>query len=242
MDKTFEEYLKAGQTTISNLILRNYPSLGLDEAELVLLMELMSEQQAGSLFPSIEKTAQRMGKEIKEVYQMLHGLIEKKVMQIVSVPDEDGKSQDVYRFDLLYEKLEILGKRKQQSEGQNNRKAAQDKVYSSIEVEFGRPLSPIEIETIDSWLHQDNYAPDLIILALREAVLNQAYSLKYIDKILLSWERQNIKTAQDVERAKQKVRFKSKKGLFETKDNSQSDKPAIPLYRWSDNSGQGGNE
>ena len=37
---------------------------------------------------------------------------------------------------------------------------------------------------IGQWLNTDHYSPELIRLALREAVLNQAYSLKYIDRIL----------------------------------------------------------
>ncbi len=36
---------------------------------------------------------------------------------------------------------------------------------------------------IGQWLNTDHYSPELIRLALREAVLNQAYSLKYIDRI-----------------------------------------------------------
>ncbi len=36
-------------------------------------------------------------------------------------------------------------------------------------------------------------------LALREAVLNQAYSFNYVDRILLSWERKNLRTKQQVE-------------------------------------------
>ena len=38
---------------------------------------------------------------------------------------------------------------------------------------FGRPLSPIELEMIGQWLNTDHYSPELIRLALREAVLNQ---------------------------------------------------------------------
>ena len=58
-----------------------------------------------------------------------------------------------------------------------------------FESEFGRPLSAIEYQRISQWLEEDKYQPDLIQFALREAVLNQAYSLNYIDRILLSWER-----------------------------------------------------
>ena len=36
---------------------------------------------------------------------------------------------------------------------------------------------------------RDHYQPEILKLALREAVLNQAYSFNYVDRILLSWER-----------------------------------------------------
>ncbi|MCP9312318.1 DnaD domain protein [Liquorilactobacillus satsumensis] len=236
MDKTLKKYLVAGQTTVSNLILHNYSALGLNEEELVLLLELLSEQQRGNAFPAGEKIARAMGKKPQAIYQLLHSLIAKKVMQIVSIPAADGKTQDVYRFELLYEKIGNLEQKEEQKLEQADQAVAQAKVYSSIEVEFGRPLSPIEIETVDSWLHQDHYRSEVILLALREAVLNQAYSLKYIDRILLSWERQNIKTAQDVERAKQKMRTNGKNSTSEEQTTTSNDKPLIPLYRWSDQS------
>ena len=50
------------------------------------------------------------------------------------------------------------------------------------------------MEMIKQWQTEDGYPDDLIQLALKEAVLNQAFSLKYMDRILLSWERKGIKT------------------------------------------------
>ncbi|TKO86873.1 DnaD domain-containing protein, partial [Enterococcus faecalis] len=70
--------------------------------------------------------------------------------------------------------------------------------YPAFEKQFGRPLSPIELEMIGQWLNPDHYSPELIRLALRDAVLNQAYSLKYIVGILLAWERNNISSKEEV--------------------------------------------
>ena len=66
-----------------------------------------------------------------------------------------------------------------------------------FEQEFGRPLSASEFQRIGQWLEEDHYQPEIIKLALREAVLNQAYSFNYVDRILLSWERKNLKTKQE---------------------------------------------
>ena len=68
-----------------------------------------------------------------------------------------------------------------------------------VEGEFGRSLSALEYETLNGWLKQDGYAPDLIRLAVKEAVLRQALSLKYIDRILINWERHGLTTAAQVQ-------------------------------------------
>lgn len=84
----------------------------------------------------------------------------------------------------------VCGKNQQEEKQSYDSKVRS--LYQMFESEFGRPLSAIEYQRISQWLEEDKYQPDLIQFALREAVLNQAYSLNYIDRILLSWERKNI--------------------------------------------------
>lgn len=74
----------------------------------------------------------------------------------------------------------------------------QTNVFNVIEIEFGRPLLPIEQETIADWLTTDVYCCEVILLACCEAVLKLAYLLKYMDRICLNWERRHLKTAQQV--------------------------------------------
>ncbi|KRL39059.1 DNA replication protein dnaD [Liquorilactobacillus uvarum DSM 19971] len=243
MDKIFQAYLHEGQMTVSNLILHNYHSLGMNDSEFVLYLQIDSFIQKGDPFPAIEKIAGKMGKSTAEVYQMLHRLIEKKLMEIKTVSDHDGRKHDIYQFDLLFEKMLTKQHQKEEVQFNNKNEINRDKVFSSIEVEFGRSLSPIELETINLWLNDDHYDPALILLALREAVLNQAYSLKYIDRVLLNWERQHIKTAQDVQREKQKMRQRRQTENANNNQNKRSkDKPDIPLYHWSDTSSKNGDE
>ncbi len=47
MDKIIRKYLVAGQMTVSNLLLNNYRQLGLDEAEFILMLQLMSRTRRG---------------------------------------------------------------------------------------------------------------------------------------------------------------------------------------------------
>ena len=70
-------------------------------------------------------------------------------------------------------------------------------LYSKIESEFGRTLSPIEYETIAKMV--SDYSIESIELALKESVLNKALSLKYMEKILINWKKNNLQTKQEIE-------------------------------------------
>lgn len=79
-------------------------------------------------------------------------------------------------------------------------------LFSIFEKEFGRPLSPMECETISSWVDQDRYPEELILLALKESVFAGKVHFRYIDRILLEWARNRVKNAQDVKAYTQKFR------------------------------------
>lgn len=65
-----------------------------------------------------------------------------------------------------------------------------------FEKDFGRPLGSTESEQVIKWLEKNE--PDVIKEALRRAVLNGKYNFKYIDRILLSWEKANKRTLREV--------------------------------------------
>ncbi|MHA6533352.1 DnaD domain protein [Paenibacillus sp. BAC0078] len=87
-------------------------------------------------------------------------------------------------------------------------KAAEESrsLFSIFEKEFGRPLSPMECETISGWVDQDRYPEELILLALKESVFAGKIHFRYIDRILLEWARNRVKNAQDVKAYTQKFR------------------------------------
>ncbi|MNW65911.1 DNA replication protein DnaD [compost metagenome] len=79
-------------------------------------------------------------------------------------------------------------------------------LFSIFEKEFGRPLSPMECETISGWVDQDRYPEELILLALKESVFAGKVHFRYIDRILLEWARNRVKNAQDVKNYSQNFR------------------------------------
>lgn len=63
-------------------------------------------------------------------------------------------------------------------------------IYDYLE-ENGFMLTPIQYEVVSQW--EDN---ELTRYAIKKAVLNNKFNINYIDKILNSYEKQNIKTLQ----------------------------------------------
>lgn len=72
-------------------------------------------------------------------------------------------------------------------------------IYSYIESNFNRLLSPVEYEVVSQW--EDN---ELTRYAIKEAVLNGAKSMKYIQAILDNWKDKGITTVQQAQKKKTK--------------------------------------
>lgn len=69
-------------------------------------------------------------------------------------------------------------------------------IFEIIEKEFGRLLSPLEIEMIRSW----DYPIEILKLAVQEASTSGQFVIKYIDKILYNWSKANVRTVEDAKK------------------------------------------
>ena len=187
-----------------------YPRLNISDAELLLIIQLEAFNQRGESFPSNEKIAANTNLSVTDVGNLIQRLIDRNYLTIEQTTDDQDKIGNKYSLNKLYDALDqyidqnilIKDDKKDKTVAVTNNLGNNPLNYLSrkVEVEFGRYLSPIEREEIAQWLSVDHYDPEIIELALREAVLSQAYSLKYIDRVLLNWQRHNLKTPEEVER------------------------------------------
>ncbi|HEM9584177.1 TPA: replication initiator protein A [Streptococcus agalactiae] len=76
-------------------------------------------------------------------------------------------------------------------------------IYSIAEQEFGRLLSPMEIETIRMMIKENNH--DLIKEAIKRTKLQGKTNLNYVRGILRNWRDDNITTIEQIE-AKERSR------------------------------------
>ncbi|WP_041815329.1 DnaD domain-containing protein [Levilactobacillus brevis] len=204
MTEFIQHYVQAGQTSLANYLLDHFREVGMTTDQLLVYLQLRRYMDQGEPLPDATVIASHLGWDKQRVYQLLHEMITQKLMVITTVTDSQGQKQDAYDFRLLTEKLSQLAVKTTQQVVKQTASNDRSAIFNQIETEFGRPLSPLEMESITQWLDEDHYRPELIQLALKEAVLSQAYSLKYMDRILLSWERKNLKTAAQVQREKER--------------------------------------
>lgn len=226
---SIKEFLKADLTNISNLLLKHYKKIGMTDREFLFYLQLLGFNQSGNSFPDLSVISKIMDVPVDELFQNLQTLIDKGFISIETMVNKQGQTEDRYDLTLIYERLtDYLEQQNKQKEVLSKEKEITD-LYQSFETEFGRPLSPIEYETIQNWLSVDRYETELILLALREAVLNQAYSLKYIDRILLAWERKNLTSKEQVQRDQ-----KSRLSKIENKRQEVEEEvlPHIPMHNW----------
>lgn len=223
-----EVFLNKGQTTVSNLILEYYHQIGLSNEEFLLWLQLHRYYESGNHFPDLTKIAHQMNFSQQEIYYLLNQLVEKQCVQIVSLKDKQGMMHDSYDLTLIYKRLSLYLKQQNQSVEIKKEQEKVSQLYKSFEAEFARPLSPMEYQRIGQWLEEDHYQVELVQLALREAILNQVYSLNYVDRILLSWERKNIRTSAQVKEEQQK----RKRKIMQKEEKTTKTLPKVSLHNW----------
>ena len=178
----------------------------------------------------MQMIAMDMGIKQDQIFQILDRLVTNGFIKIETTI-VNGKKADRYNLYPIYDLLgEYLKTQEKKYEEKTQEKEIQS-VYQLFEQEFGRPLSSIEFQRIGQWLEEDHYQPDILKLALREAVLNQAYSFNYVDRILLSWERKNLRTKQQVE--EDQKRRKQQLLQREVEQSAQQEElPKVSLKNW----------
>ncbi|WP_412934765.1 DnaD domain-containing protein [Lactiplantibacillus plantarum] len=224
-----------GQTTIANALLAHYREIGVTNDELLVYLQFKRLIDQGNQFPDAAVIAKSLGESTNAVFQRLHEMLAKKLLTIESITADDQKIHDRYNFDGLYDKLAVALKKQPvstQASEQATSENSRQKVFRAIQTEFGRDLSPIEMESISKWFDEDHYEPEVIELALREAVLRQVYNLTYMDRILLNWQKRNLKTAAQVEAERQRsIEQRLNSAPQPQRQTGANAGPKIPLFK-----------
>jgi DNA replication protein len=222
------DLLAQGYTSIPNLLLRSYQSMGINDQELVLLLHIIYLQSAeNNRYPTVEHFESLMSAPPSTIEDCLNQLLEKKVLAIDQYLDPVTlEYQPVYNLEGLFDKLaevwaieknkeyieqqQLLQTRRERNQRAVNVRGIKQlpvsaantisetvaRVYKVFESEFGRPLTPMEGESIISWC--DQLPAELVIEALRISVIQGTFNLRYIERILQDWRQKNVRTLNEV--------------------------------------------
>lgn len=231
------DWFKDGSTNIPNIIFNRFSQLDISSDEMVLILYILSQLNQGKTVNNFQKIANQLGWSVNNIMELINQLIEKDYLSIELETNESGKQDDHYTlrpfFNQLDKKFYQVTPPDNSTDNQEMLQHNTGNLVSLFEREFGRVLTPMELQTINQWLINDNYSPEVIQLALKQAMMHQALNFSYIDKILLNWQKQNITTPYEAQKNIDAFNQRHKKS-DSTTDSSAYDHFEIPIYKWSE--------
>lgn len=231
-ENSLQRYLQAGETSVSNILLHHYKEIGLTTSQLVLYLQFKSYQDRGNASPDIRQIAKNLATSEVQVFDQLHQMVMSGLVDQQMRKTEGGKEEAVYDFAPLINRLAVFDDQQATQHVETTAANSRMKAFNSLEAEFGRPLSSMEMQIVNDWLDKDGYSAEMIKLALKQAVLNSALSLNYMERILQSWNRQGLRTRHDIEQHERQ--FEQRRGQQENATSSKHQRkkgPKIPIYK-----------
>ena len=208
MNKTkLNRVIEDGNIVIPLYILKAFKKLNLTMDEFVFLMYLYNKQDKIDFNP--EKIAKDLNIDIMEVMGYVSILTDKEYLTLDVSKASNNIIEEILNLTPFYEKISLILIDKEEEK--------EDNVLEYVEKELGRPLNSIEIKTIESW-STNKIDFSLIKEALKIAIKDGVYSLKYIDKILFDWKSRGLNSIEDI------------KNSYNTNDDSKEE---IELDDWN---------
>ncbi|MFN0602824.1 DnaD domain-containing protein [Facklamia hominis] len=242
MSESIYDWMKSGCTIIPNILIQRFAQLKLTSDEFVVVVYLLEHIHNHQSVDTVASIANQLGWSSEKLYANLNSLLDKNYLNIELVSNDQGKKTDHYTLRPLFDYLNDQMHKEQtssQAVGQQKPSLLQNETKMSqllqqFEEGFGRGLSSSELDMVNQWINQDKYSLDLIQLALREAMIREAYSFKYIDRILLNWQQNNIKTYEEARAYIQAFDQKSIRSASDYQEPSLKDQNnyQIPIIDW----------
>lgn len=184
--------------------LARFSTLDLSHKEFTVLLQILgSIQVSGDEILSPHEIGLMCRVSEREAGEILDGLVKRGFLAIGESSDATGNRVIHFSLHPLWQQLQQRPETKQAPAP-----TAERKLLTLFEQEFGRPLSGLECEQVRQWLI-DGYADWMLVEALREAVLANKCSFRYMDRILYDWQRKNIQSHQDLELYRQSYRARA---------------------------------
>lgn len=189
--QNINQILKASNLSINELLIQNMDK-DLTLKDFLVFLKLLNT--SCECF-DCSKMAKTLGLTEEDVMTSFNNLIIKGIIEYKPVK-ENGKIKEVISLDKFYNNVALKLNNQNKLDISNN-------IYDIFQKELVRSLSPTEYEYVNNWLEK-GLTEDLIIGALKEAVLSGVKSFRYIDRVLFDWQEKGYRSMNDVEISKKK--------------------------------------
>ncbi len=216
------DFMLSGITCVPNLLLKYYKKIPLSDGELVLLIQLFRfVQEEKKLYPSPEELSEFINQNPAEIKKSLKLLQQKNLLKTVYSQTE-SQTQPSYNFEKLLDVLVeywVLDRSEQEkqvitTQETENQQNSLSVLYKHFQQEFMRALTPNEIERVGKWVDQVGVA--LVEEALSRASLAGTKNFRYIDSIILDWQKRDFRSVAEVEENDRQYRKKIEESKFLT--------------------------
>ena len=169
-----EKLIEKKDYIVPSLLILNYKKINLTAEELVFIIYVINN---GEDF-NPKKISQDLDLNLDKIMDLINNLTNKGLINL-EIKKINNVRSEYFNIEKIYKKLAFLLVDEEEKKDNN--------IFDIFEKEFGRTLSPMEYEIINTWL--DNFKENTIVLALKEATYNGVSNLRYIDKILYEWQK-----------------------------------------------------
>ena len=181
------DFFKCQKYITNSLFIKKALSLKLSLEEFLMLTYFDNDFNN---YLNMDELSKNLGIPSDKAYEVFTNLLSKKLIDIKTEKDIEGRMIEKVSLDNFYEMIV-------EEEKTEEKKEIKTDIYAKFEQEFARPITSTEYEIINAWL-EHNYSEELIVGALKEAVYNGVRNFRYIDKILYEWNKKGFKTMNDV--------------------------------------------
>ena len=185
-----ERAIGDGNIVIPIYILKCFKKLNITMDEFIFLMYLYNKQDKIDFNP--DKIANDLNLDIMEVMGFISVLSDKGYISLDVIKSDNNILEEVINLSNFYEKISII-LLDNGDECINNK----DNLLKYVEKELGRPLSSVEIQTVEGWL-ENKIDESLIKEAIKIALNDGVFSLKYIDRILFDFKSRGVSHVEDI--------------------------------------------
>ncbi len=190
--QNLNDILKANNLSINELLIQNMDKTLTLKDFLVFLKLLNTSCECFDC----SKIAKNLGLTEEDVMTSFNNLIVKGFIEYKTIR-ENGMIKEIISIDKFYNSIAL-------KLANQNKKEVSNNIYDIFQKELVRSLSPTEYEYINNWLEK-GLSENLIIGALKEAVLSGVKNFRYIDRVLFDWQKKGYRSMNDVEAAKKKI-------------------------------------